>query len=161
MPERASRKAGKLKDSTVALALSKYDEQNGVPRVMPHPRSWDAEKALSRDAWFESIWVEEAKGWRHAYGEHWKPESAPGMATLVLFDYYDTRDPLLRARLRERIDTAMEEALRRMENGEDPEQIEADMGDLLEEEEPFNLKEKPSKTPKRPPPKVDDTLYYL
>ena len=55
----------------------------------------------------------------------------------------------------------MEEALRRMENGEDPEQIEAEMGDLLEEEEPFNLKEKPSKTPKRPPPKVDDTLYYL
>lgn len=31
----------------------------------------------------------------------------------------------------------MEEALSRMEAGEDPEQIEADMGDLLGEEEPF------------------------
>jgi hypothetical protein len=55
----------------------------------------------------------------------------------------------------------MEEALRRMENGEDPEQIEAEMGDRLEEEEPFNLKERSSKSQKRPPPKVDDTLYYL
>ena len=113
VPERSRRKVAKLKDATVALALSKYYEQNGVPKVMPHPRTWDAEKALSRDAWFESIWVEEAKGWRHAFGEHWKPESAPGMATLVLFDYYDTQDPSLRARLRERVDTAMEEALRR------------------------------------------------
>jgi len=55
----------------------------------------------------------------------------------------------------------MEEALRRMENGEDPEQIEAEMGDLLEEEDPFSLKEKSSRAPKKRPPKVDDTLYFL
>ncbi|WP_028323160.1 FmdB family zinc ribbon protein [Desulfatirhabdium butyrativorans] len=36
----------------------------------------------------------------------------------------------------------MEEALRRMEQGEDPEQIEAEMGDLIEAEEPFILPEK-------------------
>lgn len=55
----------------------------------------------------------------------------------------------------------MEEALRRMENGEDPEQIEAEMGDLLEEEEPFSLQEKSSRSPKKRPPKVDEKLYYL
>lgn len=55
----------------------------------------------------------------------------------------------------------MEEALTRMESGEDPEQIEEEMGDLLEEEDPFSLKEKPSKTPKKSRPKVDETLYYL
>ena len=55
----------------------------------------------------------------------------------------------------------MEEALRRMESGEDPDQIEAEMGDLLEEEEPFGLKEKSSRTLKKRPPKVDETLYYL
>jgi len=55
----------------------------------------------------------------------------------------------------------MEEALRRMENGEDPEQIEAEMGDLLEEEEPFAPKEKSARTLKKRPPRVDDTLYYL
>jgi len=55
----------------------------------------------------------------------------------------------------------MEEALRRMETGEDPEQIEADMGDLLEDEDPFSLKEKSSKSSKRRPPKKDETLYDL
>ncbi len=55
----------------------------------------------------------------------------------------------------------MEEALRRMEKGEDPEQIEAEMGDLLEGEEPFSLKEKPSRTLRKRPPKVDEKLYYL
>ena len=57
----------------------------------------------------------------------------------------------------------MEEALRRMEKGEDPEQIEAEMGDLLENEEPFILSEKggPAGKRKRPAPKTDDTLYEL
>jgi hypothetical protein len=55
----------------------------------------------------------------------------------------------------------MEEALRRMEAGEDPEQIEAEMGDLMEEEEPFSLKEKSSSANKKPPPKVDEKLYDL
>jgi len=55
----------------------------------------------------------------------------------------------------------MEEALSRMEAGEDPEQIEADMGDLLEGEDPFSFKEKSTKLLKQRPPKVDEKLYYL
>jgi len=55
----------------------------------------------------------------------------------------------------------MEEAIARMEAGEDPEQIEAEMSDLLEEEEPFSFKEKVTKALKKRPPKVDDELYYL
>jgi hypothetical protein len=55
----------------------------------------------------------------------------------------------------------MEEALKRMEAGEDPEEIEAEMGDLLGEEEPFSLKDKPSGRSKKPPPLKDDTMYYL
>ena len=56
----------------------------------------------------------------------------------------------------------MEEALSRMERGEDPEKIEAEMGDLLEGEEPFVL-ETASKgnRSKKPAPKVDETLYEL
>ena len=54
----------------------------------------------------------------------------------------------------------MEEALRRMENGEDPEQIEAEMGDLLESEDPFSFKAKAGARKKRPP-KVDEEMYYL
>ncbi len=56
----------------------------------------------------------------------------------------------------------MEEALRRMERGEDPEQIEAEMGDLLENEDPFQpAASKNPRTGKRPMPSRDETLYDL
>ena len=60
--------------------------------------------------------------------------------------------------------SGMQEAMRRMEAGEDPDQIEAEMGDLLETEDPFigpagikkglkNLREQSLR------PQVDRTLY--
>lgn len=56
----------------------------------------------------------------------------------------------------------MEEALQRMESGEDPEQIEAEMGDILENEDPFQLSSrKGGASSKRPAPKRDETLYDL
>ena len=57
----------------------------------------------------------------------------------------------------------MQEALRRMEAGEDPEQIEADMGNLLEEEDPFILPGKRSAgtAARRTAPVRDETLYDL
>jgi len=55
----------------------------------------------------------------------------------------------------------MEEALSRMERGEDPEKIEAEMGDLMEGEEPFTLGEKARGGRKRPKPKIDEKLYDL
>jgi len=59
--------------------------------------------------------------------------------------------------------SSMEEALSRMESGEDPEQVEAEMGDLLEGEEPFMLPEKKGKSNKTKTvaPFKDDTLYDL
>lgn len=57
----------------------------------------------------------------------------------------------------------MDEALSRMERGEDPEQIEAEMGDILEGEDPFALAGKKAKggRMKRPEPRKDETLYDL
>ena len=57
----------------------------------------------------------------------------------------------------------MEEALRRMERGEDPEQVEAEMGDLLESEDPFLLPGKKGKAgaAARREPDRDETLYDL
>lgn len=57
----------------------------------------------------------------------------------------------------------MTEALRRMERGEDPDQIEAEMGDLLEGEDPFLLpgKKGGKKAGRRPAPSRDETLYDL
>lgn len=57
----------------------------------------------------------------------------------------------------------MEEALSRMEQGEDPEAVEAEMGDLLESEDPFILPEKKGRpsAAQRPAPRRDETLYDL
>ncbi len=57
----------------------------------------------------------------------------------------------------------MDEALRRMEKGEDPEQIEAELGDILEEEDPFSLLAKKAKSikTKHKEPLRDETLYDL
>ena len=84
-------------------------------------------------------------------------------------EHLDENDPRQAANLMRRLSDmtglnlgpGMEEALARMEAGEDPEQIEADMGDLLEGEDPFNLKKKAGKFLKNAQPKVDEKLYYL
>ena len=57
----------------------------------------------------------------------------------------------------------MQEALKRMEAGEDPDAIEAEMGDLLEDEEPFLMPDKKGgpKGARRAAPKRDETLYDL
>lgn len=57
----------------------------------------------------------------------------------------------------------MQEALSRMEGGEDPEQVEAEMGDALESEEPFIMPGKKGirSLKKQLPPQKDETLYEL
>ncbi|GIX48471.1 MAG: cytochrome c [Candidatus Tectimicrobiota bacterium] len=59
----------------------------------------------------------------------------------------------------------MQEAIRRMEAGEDPDQIEAELGDLLEEEDPFSgalLKKGVKGVAKAyTRPRVDERLYEL
>ncbi|MCK4390781.1 MAG: zinc ribbon domain-containing protein [Desulfobacterales bacterium] len=55
----------------------------------------------------------------------------------------------------------MEEVLKRMEAGEDPEQVEAEMGDVLEHDEPFVIGDKKARTVKQAIPRRDETLYDL
>ena len=55
----------------------------------------------------------------------------------------------------------MQEALERMEAGEDPETIEEEIGDILEEEEPFLLSEKKAPRENSQAPRRDTTLYEL
>ena len=84
-------------------------------------------------------------------------------------EHMDENDPKQAANLMRKLTdmtglnlgSGMEEALRRMEAGEDPEAIEAEMGDLLEGEEPFALGKKPLSGVRYRPPDVDDTLYDL
>ncbi len=57
----------------------------------------------------------------------------------------------------------MQEALNRMESGEDPDKIEAEMGDLLEGEDPFTFAGQKGcqEDKKMPAPNRDETLYDL
>jgi putative FmdB family regulatory protein len=85
-------------------------------------------------------------------------------------DGLDENDPREAARLMRKIGDmtgvrmgpSMEEALNRLEAGEDPEQIEADLGDRMENEEPF-LDAEAQKAParKQRPPRRDPTLYEM
>jgi hypothetical protein len=79
-------------------------------------------------------------------------------------------DPRAAARLMQRFSEMsglklgrnMEEALKRLQSGEDPETIEAEMGDLLDgEENPFELPDKKASRRLVPPPARDDTLYEM
>ena len=57
--------------------------------------------------------------------------------------------------------SGMEEAISRLERGEDPDQIEAEMGNLLENEDPFILKKIAGSLSKKNKPNRNDTLYDL
>jgi len=60
-----------------------------------------------------------------------------------------------------RMGKGMQEALERMEAGEDPEKIEEEIGDILEEEEPFLLSDKKTIKQRSQAPQRDSTLYEL
>jgi len=57
----------------------------------------------------------------------------------------------------------MDEAIRRLEAGEDPDQIEEEMGDVLEQEDPFAAGGTPGLKDlrRRLPPSRDETLYEM
>jgi putative FmdB family regulatory protein len=84
----------------------------------------------------------------------------------------DEDDPRQMARLMRRLyesaglplDGNLDEAIRRLEDGEDPDKIEEEMGDVLEEADPFEGGggKRLSRLRKRlEPPSVDETLYEL
>ena len=100
-----------LEGELVFSALKKYFESVGLPEPMRPPRDFETEKKLSREAWLDTIWVPEKKGWRHCVGENWAPAPAPGMATLLLFDKLTTSDPEIRIQLEDRVNEAMRAAV--------------------------------------------------
>ena len=82
--------------------------------------------------------------------------------------HLDEDDPKQAARLMKKLcDSAgldmgpgMEQAMRRLESGEDPDQIEAELGDVLENEDPFFASKKGGLSRLKAPAK-DDTIYDL
>ncbi|MFO7666482.1 MAG: zinc ribbon domain-containing protein [Desulfobacterales bacterium] len=61
-----------------------------------------------------------------------------------------------------KLGSGMDEAIRRLEKGEDPDSIESEIGDILEQEDPFSLSgKKGAGRSKRNAPLRDETLYDL
>ena len=54
-----------------------------------------------------------------------------------------------------------QEALARLERGEDPETIEQEMGDIFDGEDPFQQASSAGTKSNKHKPKLDDTLYEL
>ncbi|MBW2092085.1 MAG: zinc ribbon domain-containing protein [Deltaproteobacteria bacterium] len=81
----------------------------------------------------------------------------------------DENDPRQAARLMKKfsevtgleLGSEMEEVMRRLEAGEDPDEVEADMEGLLDEEDPLAPFTKKKLTRKLRPPAKDETLYDL
>lgn len=94
------------------------------------------------------------------------------MAMAGEFEHLDEDDPRQAAGMMRklfdsagmRMGDAMDEAIRRMESGDDPEEIESELGDMIEQEDPFSLKAHRAISDLRRrylPPKVDPKLYDL
>lgn len=81
----------------------------------------------------------------------------------------DENDPRQMARFMRKLQDAtgmnlgsgFEEAMRRLEAGEDPEKIEAEMGDLLDADNPFAMEGIRGIKKRLAPPAHDDTLYTM
>jgi hypothetical protein len=79
----------------------------------------------------------------------------------------DEDDPRQAAQMMKRLCSAtglelgpgMQEAMRRLEAGEDPDQVEAEMGDVLENDELFTMARKGGRISR--PPETDDRIYDL
>jgi len=122
-----------------------------------------------------SVFAKITRGQEEPVGEDMPPiddgrmEKAMAMLASEV-DRIDEEDPRQAVRLMRKLSDmtglqlgdGMEEALSRMERGEDPEQIEQEMGNLLESEEPFVLEQKTAKgINRRVQPRIDETLYDL
>jgi putative FmdB family regulatory protein len=98
-------------------------------------------------------------------------ESKMEKAMAMLSDEGDMNeeDPRKAAKLMRKLSEAtgltmgprMEEALGRLERGEDPERIEEEMGDIMEDEEPFTFGPSGKKGGKKTMPRLDETLYEM
>ena len=154
---------------TIFNFLSKSVNTEGVP---PCPRDGDHElrRQVSRFAVGSGGKDEVDEGMDDLPIDEAKMERA--METLASeAEGIDEEDPRAAARLMRKLSDmagieygeGMEEALKRLEAGEDPDAIEAEMGDLLEgDEEPFVMSGgKKGKGRKARPPKRDDTLYEM
>jgi putative FmdB family regulatory protein len=120
-----------------------------------------------------SLFAKVKRGDNEASGDEMPPFDEQKMEKAMAMlageaDKIDENDPRQAARLMRKMSDAagisfgdgMEDALSRLEQGEDPERIEEEMGPLLEGEDPMTFNKKGAGG-KKPKPLMDEILYDL
>ncbi|MBI5092117.1 MAG: hypothetical protein HZB26_06680 [Candidatus Hydrogenedentes bacterium] len=80
----ASIVAGPHKGGLVLQAMKQWFDVYGLPEPTAQPRAWDAERDLSRSAYFQAVWNETPPGWSHCQG--WLGLLAVGHAVPLTLD---------------------------------------------------------------------------
>jgi putative FmdB family regulatory protein len=151
---------------TVFNFFSRRVETEKIP-FCPVCRTTSLQRQMSVFAKISGGKAESSAGEDRLFMDEAKMEKAMAMLAGEVGNL-DENDPLQAAVLMRKFSEAtgmnmgdaMEEVLSRMEAGEDPDEIEAQMGELLEETDTFSpeKKKKPRRVGK---PRVDETLYDL
>ena len=134
-PSCGRKKLAKMMSSFATIGKAKESEEDGLPAGLDEARMERALSGLMREA------------------EGLNEEDPRQMAGLMR-KFMNQTGLSLGGR--------MEEAMARMEAGEDPDQVEREMGDLLDQDEPFSLeavRKKAQSLARRP--KHDERLYEL
>ena len=157
------------KCNTVFQFYSRTINTEAIPKC-PKCKRTKLDRILSGFATFSPSDKDETSGMDLPDIDETKIEKAMSMLERNM-DKIDENDPRQAARLMRELTSAtglemgdsMEEALGRLEKGEDPEKIEQDMGDILDGEDQFfkKLRKSKAKNQSSKPPSRDDTLYEL
>ena len=150
-----------------------FSRRVNTEKIPSCPKCGHAELARQVSMFSVSKRREQEDGERDVFGNIDEAQFEKAMASLAgEMEGLDEEDPRQAARVMRklfdqtglRVGAGMEEALKRMEAGEDPDRIEEEMGDVLEGEDPFAAQAKSSLADfkrKYLPPSVDETLYDL
>ena len=95
-------------NASILDAISLWTEAYGMPEPLDAPRSDEEELLLSRHGLMQTVWDEESGKSRHCV--NWKPENAPGFATLLWYDYLATRDESVKRRVIEIAENTIRES---------------------------------------------------
>jgi len=91
----------RLPGDPLLKAMDHYYASYGVPDPPPRPRDTEAEFALSRFAFLNTVWDEASGKSRHC--ADWDPANAPGFALLLWLDAQLAQDPAVRDTLLDRV----------------------------------------------------------
>ena len=90
-------------------AYRHYFDLFGLPAPSPAPRDWEAEKALSLDAYFHAVWGEDPPGWAHCF--QWQPGLLVGHAVPQFLIARDGASPETVAAIEEHTNRVLSRAL--------------------------------------------------